>query len=338
MVVNSSTEPVPNGRSPRPQSSPVEICHFSPTIGRDDLVKRVAHRGEGQERDNSQAQANTWASENAVAQQSHCFSRFEPSQHSALQTNADETRPEHGISSQRNGVESIDLGAFDGLIADLGPDSPKVPADSGRTRHLHLLTDPVNSGNPGLTNLASRALEAQVFATARISQKPGSHSGQPWDSSHLEPERGHTDPASRPHTPGQGDSPTEELYRTSSRDFPHAGSTDSSHSASLRARGPSALKPLHSGQPQGGSRKALPNFQGDLLQRRTKYCLPSVLARDRTREEGSTSLNPTNRSAGGHDQTSSSSIRETQGPRLGPACINCRKKKKRCDRQRPRCE
>lgn len=337
-VANSSTEPVLNGRSLRPQSSPVEICHCSPMIGRDDLVKRVENRREGQEKDNSQEQASTWASENAVVPQSHCVSRFEPSQHSALQINADETRPRHGVSSQRNGFESIDLGIIDGFIADLGARSPKVPGDSRRTRHLHLLNGPVNSGNPGLTNLASSVLEAQVFATAKISQNPGSHSGQAWDSPHLEPERGHTEPASRPHTPGQGDSPTGELCRTISRDFPHAGSTDSSHSARLRSRGPSALKPLYTGQPQGDSRKALPNFQGELLQQRTIHCLPSVLAKDRTREEGSNRLYPANRSAGGRDRTNSSSTRETQGPRLGPACINCRKKKTRCDRRRPRCE
>lgn len=337
-VVNSSIEPVPNGRSLRPQSGTLEMCHDTPTIGREHTLKCVENLRQGEEREKRQPQTNTRASEKVVAQQSPRFSRFEPSQHNALQTNVDETRPEHGETSQRNGAENIGLGTINGSIADLGPRSPKVPADSGRTRHLHLLTDPVNSGNPVLTNLASRALEAQVFAMARISQNSGSHSGQAWNSSHLEPERGHTDPASRPQSPGQGHSPIEELCLTSSRDCTNAGSTDSSHSESLRPRGPSALKPLHTGQPQGDSRKALPNFQGELFQRRTPYCFPSVLARDRTRDESSTRWTPANRSAGGQNRTSSSSIRETQGPLLEPACVNCRKKKKKCDRQRPRCE
>lgn len=337
-MVNPSTGRVLNVHSIRPRCSSTH--HGNPTMGRDNLVERAGDRRQGEERDNSQPQTNTRTTEDAVPQQSHCLSRFEPLLPSALHTNARDTEPEHAESTEGDGGESLDLVAIDVSTADAVLRSPKTPEDSGRTRYRHLHTDPVNSGVPTLMEAASRNLAAQVLAAASASQNSASTPGKAWDSSYSNPERDQTYPGNRSQSSGQGDSPSTELCPTSTRDSTNAESTDSSHGASVPSRGPSALKPLHTGQQQRDGRRALQDFEREFSRLRTKYCLPPACVTDRMREELASANRRTqeNRGAGDEDRTSSSSVRETQGPPLGPVCVNCRKKKRKCDRQRPRCE
>lgn len=328
-MASSPAEQVPHGRTTRPQCSAGP--HENPTLDRDSIGEVAGDRRQSEERDNDQSQSITRAAGDALAQLPRCFSRFEPAPPGVLHTNAGHKQPGNDGSSQENGVESPGFGVID--VADIGLKFPKTSEASGNAKDPHPLTDPVKAGNPALIEMASRTLEGQNIAAAGSSQNLRSIAKQAWDSWQVTgPERVRASPVDATQPSGSRTSPLTELSLKTREESAHAASANSSQSATARPRGPSALRPLNFGQLQRDSRKTLQDFEGELFKTARKSCMSPA------RDGSSSRWIPANRSAVGSDWTRSSSVRETQGPLPEPVCLNCRKKKRRCDRKRPRCE
>lgn len=322
---SSPAEQVPGDRTSRPQCS--TILHESPISGRGNFGEHTGDLLQTVERDDNQSHNMTRATEDASAQQPHSLSRFEP----ALSGDV------HNKPSRMDGAESLGFGVID--VADIGLKLPKVSETSGNAECPRPLTDAANAANPALIELASRTLEARNLAAAASPENLKSIARQVWDSWQVtEPERVQTSPEDAPQAPGSSTSPLTELSLTSTEDSANARSSSSSQGATVRPRGPSALRPLNFGQLQRDSRKTLHDFEGEFFKVARKSCGFPASTTDRKTDESSHQWLPANRSAGGRDWTRPSSVRETQGPLPEPACLNCRRKKKRCDRQRPRCE
>lgn len=333
--VASSAEQVPDGRMTRPQCS--TALHGSLRVGRDGNGKLSGDHRRSEERNDDQSQPITRVAGDALAQMPHCLSRFELAPPGVLHADSGHNEPENDRSAQVNRVESLGFGVIH--VADIGLTLPKMPEASGSTKYPRPLTNPVNSGSPTLIELASRTLEAQNLAAARSSQKLESIARQAWDSWQVTgPERVRASLEGPSQPSGSSTSPLTELSLTSTEEPAHVGSSNSSRSATARPRGPSALRPLNFGQLQRDSRKTLQDFEGEFFKTARKSCVSPAPARDTARDGSSSRWLPANRGAVGSDWRRSSSVRETQGPLPEPVCFNCRKKKKRCDRQRPRCK
>lgn len=308
-------------------------------MGRDSVGEPAGEHRRSEERDDGQSRPITRVTGDGLAQLPHCLSRFELSPPGVPHTNANagHKEPENNRSPQGNGVEKLGFGVID--VADIGLTFPKMSEASGNTKYPRPLTCPANAGNPTLIELASSTLEARNLAAARTSQNLESIARQAWDSWQVKwPERAQNRPENVSQPSGSSTSPLTELSHTSTEDSAHAGSSNSSLSAAVRPRGPSALRPLNFGQLQRDSRKTLQDFEGEFFKTARKSCMSPAPARDRARDESSSRWLPANRSSGGSDWTRSSSVREIQGPLPEPVCLNCRKKKRRCDRQKPRCK
>lgn len=333
-VASSHAEPVPDVPTTRPQCS--TGLHGNPIMGRGSIGELAGDHRRSEERDNDPSKPITRVAGDALAPLPHCFSRFEPAPPGVLHTNAGHEEPGNDGSSEVNGVESLDVSVIN--VADIGLTSPKMSDASGNSKYPHSLTHSANAGNPALIGLASRILEENI-AAARSSQNLESIARQAWDSSQVTgPERVRASPEDASQPSGSRTSPLTELSLTITEESAHAGSANCSQSATARPRGPSALRPLHFGQLQRDSRKTLQDFEGEFFQTARKSCMSPAPARDRERHWSSDSWPPAIRNAVGSNLTSSSSVKETQGPLPEPVCLTCRKKKKRCDRQKPRCK
>lgn len=332
-IASSPAGEVSEGRTSRHECS--AAMRGSPMMGRDSQEKHAGYHGQTKEGGGNQSDTITRVTGDASAQQPHCFSRFEPALPSATHTDADHTEPGNDESRQRSGVEGLGLGVIN--VADTGLKFQKSSKTSGNAKYPHPLADPVNAGDTALIELASRTLETQKFAAARSSQNLQSIARQAWDSREVTgPERAQTRNVSQPS--GSSTSPIIELSPTSTEESAHAENSESSQGAAIRPRGPSALRPLTFGQLQRDSRKTLQDFEGEFFKIARKTIGVPTPTGGNSRHESSSRWLPANRSAGGRDRTRSSSFRETQGPLPEPVCLNCRKKKRRCDRQKPRCE
>lgn len=306
-------------------------------MGRDSAGELTGEHRRSEERDDGQSRPITMVTGDGLAQLPHCLSRFELGPPGVPHTNAGHKEPESNRSPHGNGVESLGFGVID--VADIGLTFPKMSEASGNTKYPRPLTTPANARTPALIELASRTLEARNLAAARTSQNLESIARQAWDSWQVTwPESSQNRPEKVSQPSGSSTSPLTELSLTSTEDSAQAGSSNSSQSATVRPRGPSALRPLNFGQLQRDSRKTLQDFEGEFFKTARKSCMSPAPTRDSARDGSSSRWLPANRSSGGSDWTRSSSVREIQGPLPEPVCLNCRKKKRRCDRQRPRCK
>lgn len=309
--------------------------HGSPITRRDNPGKSAGDHRLTEVRGEGQSEKNTRVTGDASAHQPHCFSRFEPALPGAIHTDADHAQPGNDEIPQGNRVEGLGFGVID--VADIGLRFQKLSEASGNAKSSPPLTDTANAGNTALMELASRTLKAQNLAAARSSHNLQSIARQAWDSWEVTgSERAQTRNVSQPS--GSSTSPQTELSHTSTEESARAESSNSSQGAAIRPKGPSALRPLNFGQLQRDSRKTLQDFEGEFFKMARKSCGSPAPTGGNSRHESSSRWLPANRGAGGSNWTRPSSFRETQGPLPEPVCLNCRKKKRRCDRQRPRCE
>ncbi|KAI7778261.1 hypothetical protein LA080_002448 [Diaporthe eres] len=177
-VASSPAEQAPDGRTTRPQCS--TGLHGNPTTDRDSIGELAGDHRRSEERDNDQSQSITRAAGDALAQQPHCFSRFEPAPPGVLHTNAGHKEPGKDGSSRENGVESPGFGVID--VVDIGLKFPKTSEGSVNAKYPQPLTDSVKAGKPALIEMASRTLEDQNLAAAGSSQNLESIAKQAWDS------------------------------------------------------------------------------------------------------------------------------------------------------------
>lgn len=307
---------------------------------RDNLRDRVGDHRQNGTRHDSQPQTIARLTGAASAQQPHYLSRFEPALPGTLQARSDNNELGRHECDQRNGHESLDSGVID--VADRELEIENIPDSSGNAESDQPLVEPVNTSNLALTESASRMLKAQDPTVARTSENLESIARQAWDSWRItDPERDQTSREDVPHEPrSNSTSPLTELSLTSTEEPARAGSPDSSQNPTVRPRGPSALRPLNSSfvQPQRESLKTLQDSEGDVSQTASKSCMSPAPARDTTSHEDSSPWRPANRGTGETGWARSSSAREAQGPLREFACFECRKKRRRCDRQIPRCE
>lgn len=298
---------------------------------------RAGNHRQDETRHDNQPQTITRLTATASAQQPHCLSRFEPALSGALQSTAGHDDPRSGKFSQGNGHESLGSSVIN--VAETGLKLPNISDSSGNAEHDHPLMEPVNASNLVLIESASRMLKARNPTAARPSENLELIARQAWDSWQIADSG--KDQASRedvPQRPGSSTSPLTELSLISTEESVRARSLDSSQNATARPRGPSALRPLSLGQLQQDSRKTLQGFEGDFFKTARKSCMSPAPTRDATSHDNSSHWRPANRGLSGTGWARSSSVRESQGPLPEPACSNCRKKKRRCDRQKPRCE
>lgn len=334
-VASLHAEQVPDGCASRPRCS--TALHETPMISRDNSGESTGDHRQNETRHDNQSQTITRVTGAASAQQPHCFSRFEPTFPGALQAPACHNQPWKGGFAQGNGHENLGSGVIG--VADTGLKPPKISDSSGNAENDHPLVEPVNTSNLALTESASRTLKAQDPTVARTSENLESIARQAWDSWHMtDSERDQTSREEVPQRPGSSTSTLTELSLTSTEDSACAGSPDSSQNATVRPRGPSALRPLNFGNLQRDSRKTLQDFEGESFRTARKSCMSPASKTDNTSHDGSSRWRPANRGTGGPGWARSSSVREIQGPLPEPVCSNCRKKKRRCDRQKPRCE
>lgn len=101
--------------------------------------------------------------------------------------------------------------------------------------------------------------------------------------------------------------------------------------------GSDGTSPSNHDQPQHNSRKTIENWKTAHF-KTFKTASNTAPEGHSAKGESLSRWLPANRSAGGGDRARSSSVKETQGPVLEPVCTNCRQKKRKCDRKRPRCE
>lgn len=325
-MANTPAGQVSEGRTSRHKCS--VAIHGSPMTGRDSPGNCARSHRLTEEGGENQSETITRVTGDASAQQPHCFSRSEPALPGAAHTDADHAGP-------GNGVEGLNLGVIN--VADTGLKFSKFSKAPGNAKHPDPLANTVNTGNTALIELASRTLDTQNLAAARSSQNLQSIARQAWDSWKVTgPERTQTRNVSQPS--GSSTSPLTELSPTSTEESVHVESSESSQGAAVRPKGPSALRPLNFGQLQRDSRKTLQDFEGEFFKIARKSGGPPASKGGNSRHESSSRWLPANRSAAVSERTRPSSFRETQGPLPEPVCLNYRKKKRRCDRQKPRCE
>lgn len=306
-------------------------------ISRDNLEDSAGDHRHNETRHDNQSQTIIRVTGAASAQHPHCFSRFEPALPGAHQATAGLNEARSCGLLQGNGHESLASGVID--VADTGLKAPKIPDSSGNVERDHPLMEPVNASRLALTEPASRMLKAQDPTAARTSENLESIARQAWDSWQMtDSGRDQTSREVVPQRPESSTSPLTELSPSSTEGSARAASPDSSQNVTARPRGPSALKPLRFGQLQQDSRRTLQGSEGDSFQTASKSCISPAPTRDTTSHEDSSPWRPANRGTVGTNWARSSSVRETQGPLPEPACFYCRTKKRRCDRQKPRCE
>lgn len=337
-VASPRAEQVPDGSMPRPRCN--IAFHETPMTSRDNLRGRAGDNRQNETRHDNQPQAITRLTVAASAQQPHCLSRFEPALPGALQTTAGNDEPWGHECDQEDGHESLDFGVTD--VADRGLKPQNISDSPGNAEYDHSLMNPVNTSSLARTESASKTLKAQDPTTAKTSENLESIARQVWNSWPItDPERDQTSREEVPHQPrSNSTSPLTELSLTSTEEPARAGSPDSSQNPTVRPREPSALRPMNSSfvRPQRESLKTLQDSEVDVSQTASKSCMSPAPMRDTTSHEESSRWRPANRSTVGSDGAGSSSVRETQGPLPEPACLYCRTKKRRCDRQKPRCE
>lgn len=337
-VASSHAEQVPDGSMPRPRCS--TAFHETPTTSRENLRHRAGDHRQNETRHDNQSQTITAATRAASAQRPHCLSRFEPTLPGTLQATAGHNEPWRHECDQGNGHESLDFGVTD--EADRELEIEDIPDSSGNAEYDRPLVEPVNASNLARTESASKTLKAQDPTTARTSENLESIARQAWDSWHMtDPERDQTSREDVPHQPrSNSTSPLTELSLTSTEESARAGSPDSSQNPTVRPRGPSALRLVNSSfvQSQRDSRKILQDFESEFSKTPRKSCMSRAPMRDTTSHDESSRWRPANRGTDETGWTRSSSARDTQGPLREFACFECRMKKRKCDRQRPRCE
>lgn len=291
--------------SPRSRCS--TVLQGNPTISRDNHGVRAGDHLQNETRHDDQSQAITRVTEDASTQSPHVFSRFEPALPGASYTNGGHDEPGSDDRSQGNAHESLDSGMI--AVADIGLGPRKTIGISRNFRHSHQPRRPANVGRPEVLKLASDILEAEDTSAEHLE----SIARQAWDSWHMAgSERDQTSRESVPQRQESSTSPLTELSLTSTEESASAGSSDSSQNASIRPKGPSALRPLNFGQYQRDSRKSLQNFEGEFSRTARKSCMSPSPARDKTSHESSSRWRPANRGAVGSDWTRSSSVREPQ--------------------------
>lgn len=328
-MLNPYAERLRSIRSIRPEGN--TTYHGSTKIGRNNLVEHAKHHPQREEREKSQPYISNQVAENTVPQR-HCLLRFEPSLPVPPQTNNNDTDARN-CNFQGDGDEDVDHCATVGSTAHTGLRSPSMSETSRHTRYVRMLAELISSGGSVLIQ-AFRALAVRALAAARASENSGSVSDQARESSQCLLGRDQTDHTNGSQSLEQADPPGANFLQTSTRDL-----TESAPSASVRLRGASGLEPSHADQPQQDNRSNLQYLQGEFLKvQRTSGMLPPHVI-EQVREEIEMFRRRADESGtGGKDRISASPKTRPQGYLVEPACANCRKKKRKCDRKKPRCE
>ncbi|KAJ0124810.1 hypothetical protein J7T55_006151 [Diaporthe amygdali] len=176
-VQDSPTERVQITEVPTTEVPTTEVQTTSP-MGRDGLEQDGTSSHQSQEKDGDQQQPITDTTGDTIVQQPHQGSTLEPMLPGPPQTNADDAESVNGRAAQGNGNESLDLDGMCWLDAAQRRQSQAISDEPGHHNYPHLLVDPVNAGNSGLIEVASKALEAQGPALVETFQNPESDARQ----------------------------------------------------------------------------------------------------------------------------------------------------------------
>lgn len=325
-VQNSPTERVSHCRTPWSQCStevqttevqttevPTNEVQTTSSMGRDGLEQDGTNSHQSREKDGDQQQPITSTTGDTIAQQPHQGSTLEPMLPGPPQTNADDAESGNGRAAQGNGSESLDLDGMCWLDVAQRRQSQAISDEPRHHSYPHLLVDPVNAGNSGLIEVASKALEAQGPALVETLQNPESDARQVRDLCQA------TNAGRNPPNVRQATQPPEHnawfhtiVLSTTSRDgHEHSGSLDSSHSANARSAQPPVLRPFPPNQTQRHNQKSLKAVNTP-SNSRVPFGLPWMNGK----ATNSPNWRPVNRRAGESDWTESSSTIESPGQQM----------------------